>query len=321
MEHTHNKKVRRAHDDGLQHAYNDGLKCAYDTPAAFDRAIKKAVRLSGGNLGEGYRQALRDRFLCRVFADRNETFVLKGGCSLLARIPNARATKDLDFATNTKCSAQNALEEMKKITAIDLGDWCRFILSKYEESMDENGYSRLLKLRFITFVGAEEKDPVLIDLSLDCATTMPPERITPANRIKIAGVQAYDYLVYPLADQLADKLCAIMELQQNGYPSSRMKDLVDVVTYATHETFHRDELWRAVKSECMKRDMSMPKCFAAPDAWKARFAKFANGKLPADQANFDAASDIASRFFNAALMASDRDMTWNPKVIAWEDNA
>ena len=38
----------------------------YSTPAAFDRAIKKAVRESGTNPGEGYRQALRDRFLSRV---------------------------------------------------------------------------------------------------------------------------------------------------------------------------------------------------------------------------------------------------------------
>ncbi|WP_072500520.1 nucleotidyl transferase AbiEii/AbiGii toxin family protein [Olsenella phocaeensis] len=72
----------------------------YSTPAAFDRAIKKAVRESGTNPGEGYRQALRDRFLCRVFADANETFVLKGGSGLLARIPDARATRDLDFATS-----------------------------------------------------------------------------------------------------------------------------------------------------------------------------------------------------------------------------
>ena len=294
---------------------------SYSTPAAFDRAIKKAVKEAGAESGEGYRQALRDRFLCRVFADGNEAFVLKGGSGLLARIPDARATKDLDFATNEKGSVEDALAEMERIAAIDLNDWCRFVPTKHEESMDDNGYSRLLRLRFATYVGAEEKDPVLIDLSLDCTTTLPPERITPANRIKIAGVEEYDYLVYPLADQLVDKLCAIMELRPGGYPSSRMKDLVDVVTYATHEKFRQGELRRAIKSECTKRCMDVPERFTAPEFWKDRFATFAKGKLPAERAGFDAASAIASGFFDPVLISSSGSMVWNPKSLVWEDGS
>ncbi len=185
--------------------------------------------------------------------------------------------------------------------------------------MDENGYSRLLRLRFATFVGFEEKDPVLIDLSLDCTTTLPPERVTPANRIKIAGVAECDYLMYPLADQLADKLCGIMEMQPGGYQSSRMKDLVDVVTYATHEAFSQRELRLAIKSECVKRDMDVPDCFAAPDFWRERFASFSKGKLPGEFSGFDAASAMAARFFNAALVPCDSEMLWNPERGAWEE--
>lgn len=293
------------------------MERAFNSPAAFDRAVKRAVRRAGVEPGEGYRQALRDRFLCRVFANGNESFVLKGGSGLLARIPDARATRDLDFATSGRRSAEDALGEMERVAAIDLGDWCRFVLTRHEESMDENGYSRLLKLRFATYVGAGEKDPVLIDLSLDCSTTMPPERVAPANRIQIAGVGESDYLMYPLADQLADKLCAIMELQPGGYPSSRMKDLVDVVIYATHETFNQGDLHRAIQSECAKRGMDVPARFVAPDFWKERFAAFAKGKLPANFATFDGASDCASQFFDAALTSGAGDMTWNPEAGAW----
>lgn len=38
---------------------------AYQNPAEFDRALKRAVRDAGGDLGTGYRQALRDRFALR----------------------------------------------------------------------------------------------------------------------------------------------------------------------------------------------------------------------------------------------------------------
>ena len=289
------------------------------TPSAFDRAMKKAVKTAGGDPGELYRQALHDRFLCRVFFEGNEHFVLKGGSGMLARVPDARTTKDLDFATQKRADAQEALEEMKRIAAIDLGDWCEFRLTRSAESMDENGYSRLLRLRFATFIGREEKDPILIDLSLDCGTTLPPERITPANRIAIEGITCCDYLAYPLPDQPADKLCAIMELQPGGWPSSRMKDLVDVVVYATNESFDSSQLKHAIECECAKRQMEVPERFAAPTTWEKRYEPFArkNGS-PEAFAPFECACALTSRFFDPVLSGTcDETAAWDCKGLQW----
>ena len=292
---------------------------AYATPAAFDRALKKVAKTAGNNPGEAYRQALRDRFLCRVFHDGNEGFVLKGAGGMLARVPNARATRDLDFAVAGHAGIDQVLAEMERIASIDLNDWCSFRLTKSEESMDENGYSRLLKLRFASFVGMEEKDPILIDLSLDCVMTRPPERITPANRIDVEGLETCDYLIYPLADQLADKFCAIMEVQPGGHPSSRMKDLVDVVTYAMSECFELSQLKHAIKSECAKRGMAMPKCFGAPESWRERFAGFATKNRVAEEfASFDEASNLASKLFDAALSdEGSENLVWIPDDLCW----
>lgn len=294
---------------------------AYVNEGQLDRALKKAIRNSGGDPGDKYRQALRDRFLCRVFNDSNARFVLKGGGSLLARIPDGRATRDIDFATSTHESAETALAALNSLVERDLGDFLTFRLTKREESLDENGYSRLLKLRYATFMGQEEKDPILIDLSLDCETTLPPERIKPANRIGIDGLVTCDYLVYPLPDQLADKLCAIMELQPGGYQSSRMKDLVDVVFYITNESFSLRQLHQAIASECERRDMKIPKRFSAPTTWKAKFLAFAkrNGVSPA-YASFDAAISLAATFFDPALQGTSEsaiDATWDPNCLRW----
>lgn len=49
----------------------------YENGGQLDRALKKAVRDRGGDPGDGYRQALRDRFLCRVFSDPDGRFILK----------------------------------------------------------------------------------------------------------------------------------------------------------------------------------------------------------------------------------------------------
>ena len=154
----------------------------YENGGQLDRALKKAVRDRGGDPGDGYRQALRDRFLCRVFSDPDGRFILKGGSGLLARIPDGRATRDIDFATASRESSEDALAALVELAGRDMGDFLSFKLDKWSESLDDNGYSRLLKLRFQTFLGHEEKDPILIDLSLDCDITQPADRIAPREQ-------------------------------------------------------------------------------------------------------------------------------------------
>ena len=286
----------------------------------FDRALKNAARAVSGDAGNRYRQALRDRFLCRVFSDPGARFVLKGGSGLLARIPDARATRDIDFATSGKETVESAMDALTALASKDMGDFMAFELDKAEESLDQNGYSRMLKLRFKTFVGHEEKDPILIDLSLDCATTQPPERIVPANRLEIEGVETSDYLAYPLPDQLADKLCAIMELQPNGYPSSRMKDLVDVVFYVTHEVFSAGQLSYAVERECDRRNMAVPEAFAAPETWVSRYETFAKKNDSLDGfTSFDSASALAASFFDPVLNGeANADDAWDYGEHCWK---
>ena len=239
---------------------------------------------------------------------------------MLARIVDARATRDLDFAASDNPSAESALEEMKQLAAIDLGDWCHFELTKYKESLDENGYSRLLKLRFATYVGSEEKDPILIDLSLDCSPTLPPERITPVNRTSLPGIEACDYLAYSLTDQLADKFCAIMERQPGDRPSSRMKDLVDVVICALNKDVYLGQLSTAMGCECVKRKMETPEQFEAPSEWKESFAIFAKKcNVPTEYCTFADASKLASRFFNPALSRTSLDASqkWDHTSLRW----
>lgn len=290
----------------------------YSTPAAFDRALKDMAKSSNSDTGAVYRQALRDRFLCRVFYGDNQNFVLKGGSGLLARVANARATRDVDFSAQNNVTAQEAVAEMQRIASIDLGDWCDFRLSSCEETQDDNGYSRLLKLKFTTHIGATEKDPVLIDLSLDCSWTFPPEKITPANRINVKGVIACDYLVYSLPDQIADKFCAIIEIH-NGFQSSRMKDLFDVVTYLTKETFAFQEVRAAIFNECHFRGMAIPTSFSSPVFWKDRFKNFAmkNGMCP-EFASFKSADNLAKSFFDPVLKEEyPANARWNPSTLEW----
>lgn len=82
---------------------------AFESAEQFDRAAKRSIKESWCDPGTAYREMLRDRFLCRVFDDTDGRFILKGGSGLLARTPNVRATKNIDFATSSRKSAETAL--------------------------------------------------------------------------------------------------------------------------------------------------------------------------------------------------------------------
>ena len=219
---------------------------------------------------------------------------------MLARVPNARATRDADFATRKNESPDEIVNALNELLAVDMGDYCRFALTRREESKDDNGYSRLLKLRYATYIGDEEKDLVLVDLSLDCEVTLPPEKLTPANRLDVPGLEVQDYLVYSIEDQLADKLCAIVETHPRGWRSSRMKDLTDVV-------------------ECARRSMGVPQEFEAPGEWSIGYWSFAlKTKTPEEYQSFDRSCSLASELFDPILKGQIDNMKWNPDALAWE---
>ena len=87
------------------------------------RSIKEAVRAMHAadpavSVGERIRQAHVDRLLCRAFSQGAQSdWVLRGGTGMLARIPNTRATRDIDlFATGY--SLDQALAALRQLAAV-----------------------------------------------------------------------------------------------------------------------------------------------------------------------------------------------------------
>lgn len=70
-----------------------------------------------------------DRFLSRVFADGDRSeWLLKGGVSMLARVARSRSTKDVDLAVTTITDPDEAITDLARLAARDLGDHLRFQL-------------------------------------------------------------------------------------------------------------------------------------------------------------------------------------------------
>ena len=95
----------------------------YKTPKALEQAVKAAAKKSGRDTNKAIAGFYHDRFLCRVFAADEHAFVLKGGQSMLAKIPDVRETRDIDLLGRT-ANLDEALEGLKKVPITFFSVWC-----------------------------------------------------------------------------------------------------------------------------------------------------------------------------------------------------
>ena len=103
----------------------------YKTPAALEMAVKAAAKASPLDTGLAISAFYYHRLLCRVFSAEGQRFVLKGGLSVLARTVDARATRDIDLLAR-EMDPGVAVEELKRLASIDLGDFVVFRFDRAE---------------------------------------------------------------------------------------------------------------------------------------------------------------------------------------------
>jgi hypothetical protein len=81
----------------------------------------------------------------------------------------------------------------------------------------------------------------------------------------------HGYRVYPLVDHVADKIAATFDRYGKSHsPSTRYKDLVDLVAIASAAAIEAEEQIAALRSEAERRSIELPTAFAVPsrEVWK-----------------------------------------------------
>lgn len=301
----------------------------YSDSGAVDRAIKdvarRVVREQGApNVNQRIQQAYYDRFLSRVFSTADPGFVLKGGTGMLARIPQSRATRDIDLATRED-NIDHAVQELVNLAAIDLGDHFRFILVDRREQLtgENQPYTNGCRLTFEVYLGVTRKGSLSIDLAVGYNVTAPPETRTPANRLTLPRLSAHDYVLYPLADQIADKVCAtVATYGADGQPSSRERDLVDLAIIAINETVDAAQLRTAIDTEARRRQLPPITQFVIPAGWGRGYTKLAQDVISlADHRSARSAHALVARMLDPVLAGTIQTGTWQPDAHAWTNIA
>ncbi|MFV0429546.1 MAG: nucleotidyl transferase AbiEii/AbiGii toxin family protein [Arachnia sp.] len=293
----------------------------YPDARAVESAIKDAAKSAHAadptrQIGDLIRQAYYDRFLCRVFSDTETSeWVLKGGTGMLARVPNARRTLDADLY-RAGYDKDQALADLRRLAQVDLGDHFRFVYREHHAILagDTQPYADGYRVTFDAYLGVKLVDTIKIDLSVGAGPTDSVDVGEPANRLRLPRLVSYPYRVHPVANQVADKVCATIA-SYDGRPSSREKDLVDLVVIATTQVVHAEELRDAIRTECSRRRLQVPGQFAIPVNWGRSYAALAVN-TPAGPYSFASAGDLMRAFIDPILANVARG-TWEPPSTSW----
>ena len=245
-------------------------------------------------------------------------WVLKGGTGMLARVPSTRATRDIDLYRRG-FSLTQALEDLVRLAAIDLGDHFRFQYVSHTPSIgnDTQPYTDGYQVRFEIFIGLSTKGSLQVDLAVGTGITGEVTTTDPANALELPRLVSHQYRLYPVVDQIADKVCATMT-EYNERTSSRQKDLVDLVVMATTQDVDGTALRVAIITEARRRQMEAFDAFTVPPAWGAGYAKLSK-PVPhcAGYRTVDLATELAKRLIDPALAGEVDGKTWSHETLAW----
>jgi hypothetical protein len=187
-----------------------------------------------------------------------------------------RGTLDIDVY---RAVAQEVAEvEVRRAASLDIGDWFRFEIGQATPIV-----SKSVRVRVNAIIGTTTWTAFSIDLSgTDLRMTGHPEKVPPVARGIIPEVEQRGYRAYPLVDHVADKVAATYERHgEMGNPSTRYRDLVDLVAIIRGASVTADSQATALRSEFERRCLALPDSFDVPDRalWETGYAAEAGRSL------------------------------------------
>jgi hypothetical protein len=290
----------------------------YGSPAAFRRALtdklKAAAETSRWSLPQLQRQMAYDRLLERLYIV-DEGWIVKGATALLARDLGVRATVDIDVYR--AMASEVAERELRDAAVQDIGDWFRFEIGPAHAVRNA---SDGMRIPVAAYIGATPWATFHVDLvGSDVTMTGEPEDMPALARVVMPDIEQHGYRVYPLVDHVADKVAATFDRYGDlEAPSTRYKDLVDLVAIATGASVEAAAQMTALASEAKRRGITLPQRFGVPTRalWERGYAAEAGRSLLPVARTLDDALALVTPFLDP-LLDSTAFGAWQPEQARW----
>ncbi|QOY88534.1 nucleotidyl transferase AbiEii/AbiGii toxin family protein [Paludibaculum fermentans] len=270
--------------------YNSGAALR----TSLEERLKRSAHEEAVDLQRLRRQVAFDRFLARLFQDRQTDWVLKGGYAMELRFHAARATKDLDFTVRAKSSG--VLGYLQEAGALDIGDFFSFRIGEATMDLDGAPYGGA-RYPVEAILGSRTFVKFHLDVGVGDIIVEPLEFVRTRDWLAFAGVPPPDVPMIQREQQFAEKLHAYT-LPRPAAPNSRVRDLVDLVLLIRSGTLEQTRVVGSLRETFARRDThQIPrKLEAPPESWVAPFAALAE-ECSLDVSVSEAFSDL-TRYFD-----------------------
>jgi predicted nucleotidyltransferase component of viral defense system len=263
----------------------------YGTPHAFRVALEARLRnvaqQQGTDLQRLQRRVAFERLLARLFASEDPPWLLKGGYALELRLQDrARSTLDLDLSVpeperlarplagdQVEPLAVQIHERLQNAAECDPGDGFQFLIQLPKRtSLPGGGIRCTVEARLAGRAFARFH----LDVGFGDAILDPPEWVEGSDLLAFAEVPAARVALYPLAQQIAEKVHAYT-FPWKDRDNTRVKDLVDLVLLAQSEKLEPERVRLALEATFERRGTHpLPtKLPASPRDWAEPYAALA----------------------------------------------
>jgi predicted nucleotidyltransferase component of viral defense system len=225
----------------------------YRTSAAFRTALEARLRAAqhdGVGLVRLRKRVVFERLLARLHAVAPDAWVLKGGFALELRLGSqARTTKDIDV--DWAVGEDEAVRLLLDAAAVTLDDRFEFAIERAQVDDDLPGGGQ--RWTVAATLAGREFERVAIDIGFAAEPVFKPEAIASSHLLDFADIAPVRIPTVAIEQHVAEKLHAYTRTYAADRPSSRVKDLVDIVVIAHTTTLDADRLICAIREIFQRR--------------------------------------------------------------------
>jgi predicted nucleotidyltransferase component of viral defense system len=291
----------------------------YTSAAAFRQALEQRLKNEAAATGLGLAR-LRKRvafelFLRRLLVVAPGRWVLKGALALDFRLAaTTRSTKDIDLGRDDDENA--AIRDITAAQQLALDDFFTFAATRTNDLDDTDEFSAV-RFHVTAQLAGRTFEQFLVDIGFSDTISWTPDTIHTSDLLSFAGIEPLALPAIPLPQHLAEKAHAYTRRYgASGQPSTRPKDLVDILLIESSTTIDAGPLRHALESTFAERARQpLPTSLPPPPAtWADPYKRLAD--------TVDVENDLTAAFARAAafldpVLAGRTNGQWDPKRQEW----
>lgn len=227
---------------------------------ALEQRLKTRAAGDGARLVRDRKRIAFDRFLARLDAAAPDRWLLKGGFALDLRLADrARATRDVDI--EWQASEDELGDTLIEAATLANDDFFMFAIEGAGVPPERLGGAH--RFRVTASLAGRLFESYLLDVGIAPLPVDEHDTLT-SDLLSFAEVEPVEIPAIPLERHLGEKLHAYTRRYRDDRPSSRAKDLIDIVLIRELKAFELERLRDDIARVFDVREARMPESLAQP---------------------------------------------------------